>query len=179
MFPYIKMPFFVPFYLVLVLTFPKVAGISLMDVSFGTRRANPMGGMKHNTYRRCVPLALLALVVVWSRPGFAASDSGSEQADRKPKQEQKQSKAKDNGASLTGCIDEQNGHYLMIDERTRDAVADLQAEGFETEGFAKHVGHKVTVRGTSNPGEGRPLFKVRSIEAISDTCAPQSLSRVN
>jgi hypothetical protein len=63
----------------------------------------------------------------------------------------------------------------MVNDRTRDPIADLQADGFETEGFAKHVGHKVTVRGTSNPGETRPLFKVRSIEAISDTCAPQSL----
>jgi len=132
-------------------------------------------------YRRLVPLTLLALVFAWSRPGVAASDSGSEQADRKQQQEQKQkqSKVKDGGASLTGCIDEQNGHYVMVNDRTLDPIADLQAEGFETEGFAKHMGHKVTVRGTSNPGESRPLFKVRSIEAISDTCAPQSPSSVN
>jgi len=131
-------------------------------------------------YRRLVPLTLLALVFACSRPGVAASDSGSEQADRKQQQDQKQkqSKAKDGGASLTGCIDEQNGHYVMIDDRTLDPIANLQAEGFDTEDFAKHVGHKVTVRGTSNQGETRPLFKVRSIEAVSDTCAPQSLSRV-
>jgi len=130
--------------------------------------------------RRLIPLTMLALVFAWGRPGVAASDSGSEQADRKQQeQKQKQSKAKDSGASLTGCIDEQNGHYVMVNDRTLDPIADLQAEGFETEGFAKHMGHKVTVRGTSSPGETRPLFKVRSIEAISDTCAPQSLSRVN
>jgi hypothetical protein len=68
---------------------------------------------------------------------------------------------------------------LMIDDRTRDPIADLAAEGFETEGFAKHVGHKVTVRGTSSSGETRPLFRVRSIETISDTCGPQSFSRGN
>jgi hypothetical protein len=132
-------------------------------------------------YRRLIPLTLLALVFAGSRPGVAASDSGSEQADRKQQQDQKQkqSKAKDGGASLTGCIDEQNGKYVMVNDRTLDPIADLQAEGFETEGFAKHMGHKVTVRGTSNPGETRPLFKVRSIEEISDTCAPQSLNRVN
>jgi hypothetical protein len=128
-------------------------------------------------YRRSVSLALLALLSAWSVPGVAASNSGSEQADLQQKQDQKQkpSKAKDSGASLTGCIDEQNGHYVMISDHSRDLIADLEAEGFETEGFAKHVGHKVTVRGTSNPGETRPLFKVRSIEAVSDTCAPQSL----
>jgi hypothetical protein len=121
---------------------------------------------------------LLALLGTWSLPGVAASNSGSEQADlkqQKQDQKQKQSKAKDSAASLTGCIDEQNGHYVMVNDRTLDPIADLEAEGFETEGFAKHMGHKVTVRGTSNPGETRPLFKVRSIEAISDTCAPQSL----
>jgi hypothetical protein len=52
-------------------------------------------------------------------------------------------------------------------------VANLEADGFETEGFAKHVGHKVTVRGTSNPGGAVPVFKVRSIETVSDACAPQ------
>jgi hypothetical protein len=127
-------------------------------------------------YRWSVSLALLALASAWGLPRVAASNSGSEQADLQQKQDQKQkqSKAKDSGASLTGCIDEQNGHYVMVSERTLDPIADLEAEGFETEGFAKHVGHKVTVRGTSNSGETRPLFKVRSIEEVSDTCAPQS-----
>jgi hypothetical protein len=55
-------------------------------------------------------------------------------------------------------------------------VADLEADGFPTEGFAKHVGHKVTVRGTSNPANTRPVFKVRSIETISETCAPTTQS---
>ena len=53
------------------------------------------------------------------------------------------------------------------------AIADLVAEGFPTEGFAKHMGHKVTVRGTSNSGGTRTVIKVRSIETLSDTCAPQ------
>jgi hypothetical protein len=52
-------------------------------------------------------------------------------------------------------------------------IADLQVAGFTTEGFAKHVGHKVTVRGESTQGEARPIFKVRSIETVSETCAPQ------
>jgi len=124
-------------------------------------------------YRRLVPIALLAFVAAWNLPGRTASNAGSEQAGKEQEQKQKQSKAKDSSASLTGCIDEQNGHYVMISDRTLDPIADLQAEGFDTEDFAKHLGHKVTVRGTSNPGESRPLFKVRSIEAVSDTCAPQ------
>ncbi len=125
-------------------------------------------------YRKLVPLALLAFAATWNLPGTTASNAGSEQAGEKQDQKQKPSKAKDSSASLTGCIDEQNGHYVMISDRTLDPIADLQAEGFDTEDFAKHLGHKVTVRGTSNPGESRPLFKVRSIEAVSDTCAPQA-----
>lgn len=91
---------------------------------------------------------------------------------------QKQDKAKTEqkaktGSSLTGCIDEKEGRYVLVDERTLNPVANLEADGFETEGFAKHVGHKVTVRGTSSPGGAVPVFKVRSIETVSDTCAPQ------
>ena len=126
-------------------------------------------------YRRLTYIALLALFAAWSIPCVAASKSGSAQDGQKQKQDQKQSKAKSSAASLTGCIDEQDGHYVMLSERTRDPIADLQAEGFETEGFAKHVGQKVTVRGTSSPGDIRPLFRVRSIETVSDTCAPQPL----
>src|SRR5207245_1319593 len=92
--------------------------------------------MRYCVYRRFVFLTLGALVFAWSVPGAAASDSGSEQADRKQqqdqKQKQKQSQAKDGGASLTGCIDEQDGHYVMVNDRTLDPIADLQAEGFET-----------------------------------------------
>jgi len=120
-------------------------------------------------YRRFQLLALFALF--GSVSGITAA--GSEQAPPKPKQEQKKQPEKTSAASLTGCIDEQNGKYLMIDNRTRDPIADLAAEGFELEGFAKHVGHKVTVRGISSPGESRPLFRVRSIEPISDSCEPQ------
>ncbi len=76
---------------------------------------------------------------------------------------------------MTGCVDEQEGHYVLIDDRTRAPIADLEADGFPMEGFAKHVGQKVTVRGTSNPGSNRPLFRVRSIETVSETCEPQAL----
>ena len=77
------------------------------------------------------------------------------------------------GSSLTGCVDEQQGHYVLVDERSLNPIADLVADGFPTEGFAKHVGHKVTVRGTSNSDGARPVLKVRSIEMISEICAPQ------
>jgi hypothetical protein len=121
-------------------------------------------------YRPIASIVLLALTLMWNRPGIA-SDSAPSQADRK--QEQKKEPAKGSTASLTGCIDEQEGQYVLLDDQTRGTIASLEADGFETEGFAKHVGHKVTVRGISSSGSARPIFRVRSIETISDTCGAQ------
>jgi len=121
--------------------------------------------------RPIAAIALLAITLVWSLPG-AALDSAPSQADRK--QEEKKEPSKNSAASMTGCIDEQEGQYVLIDDRTRGTIASLEAEGFEKEGFAKHVGHKVTVRGTSIPGSALPTFRVRSIETISDTCGAQN-----
>jgi len=78
---------------------------------------------------------------------------------------------------MTGCVDQQDGQYVLLDDRNREAIADLVAEGFPTEGFAKHVGHKVTVRGTSSAGGTRTLMKVRSIETVSEICGPQEAGK--
>jgi hypothetical protein len=90
-----------------------------------------------------------------------APDTGEKATGRKPA-----------GSSLTGCVDQKEGHYILVDDRNLNPVADLEADGFPTEAFAKHVGHKVTVRGTSSSGSTRPVFKVRSIATVSETCAP-------
>jgi hypothetical protein len=70
-------------------------------------------------------------------------------------------------------VDEQNGRYILTDEKEMKPIANLEADGFPQEGFAKHLGHKVTVRGISSPGDTLPTFKVRSITLVSETCAPQ------
>jgi hypothetical protein len=103
---------------------------------------------------------LSAVILAGLTPGLVNAQTNS------------QSKSAAKAASMTGCIDEDNGSYILVDDRELKPIADLVAEGFPTEGFAKHVGHKVIVRGISNPGETRPSFKVRSIEPVSDTCAP-------
>jgi hypothetical protein len=112
------------------------------------------------------------LVVLTSFAGLApaaalsapqAPDNGKKATSKKPAA---------SGSSLTGCVDEKEGHYVLVDDRNLNPVADLEADGFPTEGFAKHVGHKVTVRGTSSSGSTRPVFKVRSIATVSENCAP-------
>jgi len=91
-----------------------------------------------------------------------------DQSKKQPaKQEQKT-------VSMTGCVDEQEGHYVLVDDHSLARIADLEADGFPTEGFAKHMGHKVTVRGMSTSNGARSLFKVRTVETLSDTCAPQA-----
>jgi hypothetical protein len=112
-------------------------------------------------------LPVLALTTLAT--GYSAPWAG--QATRKQERPAQGQKAKTD--SLTGCIDEQEGRYVLVDSRTMNAVAALEADGFPTEGFAKHMGTKVTVRGTSSPGGALPLFKVRGIETVSDTCVPQ------
>ena len=57
-----------------------------------------------------------------------------------------------NGDSLTGCVDEQEGQWVLVNDQTMAVIANLAADGFPTEAFAKHMGHKVTVRGTCKLG---------------------------
>ena len=97
-------------------------------------------------------------------------------AQAQPTQSKKtEQRKKPEGTSLTGCVDQQDGQFVLVDDHDPNKViADLNAVGFPAEGFAKHVGSKVIVRGISTTGGARPVFKVRSIETVSETCAPQA-----
>src|ERR1039457_3430090 len=113
--------------------------------------------------------AALAILTVFA--GLAsAADLSAAQSPQKEVQDGK--KKAESESSLSGCVDEREGRYILVDDRSLSPVADLEADGFPTEGFAKHMGHKVTVRGTSSSGSTRPVFKVRSIDTLSETCAP-------
>jgi hypothetical protein len=120
--------------------------------------------------RACIAfLAVFLVPGAWT--GSVAVAAGL--ADAQQKKQPSKSAPKPAGASLTGCVDQQDGRFVLVDNRTLSPIADLAADGFPQDGFAKHLGHKVTVRGTSVSGETRPLFKVRSVEAVSDVCAPE------
>jgi len=105
------------------------------------------------------------LILLISAVGIAAQPRSDHRAQAEPKTE--------SNSSLAGCVDESDGHYLLTDARELKPIADLEAEGFPTVAFAKYLGHRVTVRGTSSPGSTRPLFRVRRIENLSDTCGPE------
>src|SRR5690242_7740962 len=99
-------------------------------------------------------LILALCTTVWTVPpaAFAATDQKKEERNREAPP-----KAKTDTGSMTGCVDEQEGRYVLVDDRSLAPIANLEAEGFPTEGFAKHVGNKVTVRGTVNSSGPRPV----------------------
>jgi hypothetical protein len=71
--------------------------------------------------------------------------------------------------SLTGCVDEQFGQYILLDGQMQKVV-NLQTAGPEKEIFAKYVGHKVEVRGTRSSGLKTATFIVTGIAQIADMC---------
>jgi hypothetical protein len=113
----------------------------------------------------------LIVVVTILAAGIQPTLVGSQAQERDAK---KTGQKKAEGASLSGCVDQQDGQYVLVDDHNLKVVTRLEPDGFPTEGFAKHMGQKVTVRGTNNAGGATPAFKVRRIETVSETCSPQS-----
>jgi hypothetical protein len=70
--------------------------------------------------------------------------------------------------TLTGCVDEQFGRYILLDNQMV-RFASLQSAGVEKDVFAKYVGHKVRVRGTKSAGPSA-RFIVAGITEIADSC---------
>ena len=98
----------------------------------------------------------------------AVNSAGSQE---QPKSDPK-AKAEPKGSptSMTGCVDEQEGQWVLVNDQSMAVVANLVADGFPAEAFAKHMGHKVMVRGTSSSTGSHTQFRVRTIETISETC---------
>lgn len=111
----------------------------------------------------CLPVLVAATTSI----GYCAPESAQTE------QKQPSKKPRATADSLTGCIDQQDGRYVLLDGHNMNVVSALEADGFPTEGLAKHMGHTVTVRGTASVAGASPIFKVRSIETVRDTCAPQ------
>ncbi len=123
--------------------------------------------MKYTT----LSFAICSILAALSSPAVRVAMAAPQEQGGKPSPSgQRKAVA---STSLTGCVDEQQGHYVLVDSSNLNTISELVADGFETEGFAKHVGHKVTVRGTSNSDGAHPVLKVRSIVTVSESCTPQ------
>src|ERR1700691_4883824 len=95
-----------------------------------------------------VAFASISLSYAQSNPAMnRLEDRQQPTADPKPKAE-----AKEKMASLTGGGDEQEGKWVLVNGQNMANIANLAADGFPAEAFAKHLGHKVTVRGTGSSG---------------------------
>jgi hypothetical protein len=78
-------------------------------------------------------------------------------------------------ASLTGCIDEHDGQYVLTNDTNLQPTARLKpAAGSPEDNFARHMGQKVTVKGALSNEEPLPIMTVDSIDIVSQTCAPAS-----
>ena len=112
------------------------------------------------------------VAVFWILAGLALAAPPDEKSSPQDGAHKKSAPKKSTQQSLTGCVDEQDGNYLLLDDQMLHKLADLQAVGAGNEAyFAKHLGHKVTVKG-SRSSEPDAKFMVTSIEDISAVCAP-------
>ena len=83
--------------------------------------------------------------------------------DKKPAKPAKSSPQ----ASMTGCLDQRGESYVLGDEKDMSKKTTLKAKGFSDDNFARYVGHKVLVRGTSS-GD---VFEVVKIEDVAESCS--------
>jgi len=77
--------------------------------------------------------------------------------------------------SLTGCVDERNGEFVLTNDTDLRPTARLHPlAGSPQDNFARHVGEKVTVRGKISDDKPLPVITVESLKTVSQTCAPAS-----
>lgn len=68
--------------------------------------------------------------------------------------------------SVTGCVDEQNGHYVLHDVQTSQLVT-LKSTGTDDDSqFAKFLGHQTQASGNLSSG----TMKVARIAQVADMC---------
>lgn len=72
--------------------------------------------------------------------------------------------------SLTGCVDEQSGQYVLLDDQMQK-ITNLQSAGSDPEVFAKRVGQRVLVKGTPSSAR-KGMFTVTTIEKLAGSCRP-------
>jgi hypothetical protein len=102
-----------------------------------------------------------------------ASEQATPAQQKQQSRDRKASEPKE--GSMTGCIDEQEGgRYILIDARSLAPLARLEAAGFPNEGFAKHLGNTVTVKGTVDSAGSPPVMRVRTVETVSNGCGQKN-----
>ena len=147
-------------------------------VLFGRQGYHLAREMQHpSPERRLVRGPVALLMAAFLTPAVVAAGTAGTSADgqkKRPRDGQARQQARE--TSLTGCVDQVEGQYVLVEEGSMKRLAALRAETFDQEGFAKHVGQKVAARGTLSNENGAPVLRVRSVKTVSESCpAPQGV----
>jgi hypothetical protein len=74
--------------------------------------------------------------------------------------------------SITGCVDQRNGGYVLTEDTDMKPIMKLHWEGDQDSMFARHVGHRVTVEGAVSSSETGLVLNVKKVTEVSDSCMP-------
>lgn len=122
-------------------------------------------------------IVLLGLVFCLCLPGQAQTTRQSAQTTQvaangqqppAPEARQQPASQAEQSLTVTGCVDERNGHYVLRDEQSGQLLS-LQAPGEnEDTWFARFVGHKAQASGTKSS----ETLSVTSVKMVADMCGP-------
>jgi hypothetical protein len=98
----------------------------------------------------------------------AAAQGQTTNPDNKNTQSANRVKRPDAGTaqSVTGCVDEQNGHYVLRDVQTSQLITLQPSSASADDDFARFVGHQAQASGTLSSG----TLTVAHIGLVADMC---------
>jgi len=76
-------------------------------------------------------------------------------------------------STMTGCVDQRGDNYVLTGDKELNAFAVLHGEGFSDDNFARYMGHKVSVEGSTSRDGENVTVKVKKITDLADTCSPE------
>lgn len=76
--------------------------------------------------------------------------------------------------TMTGCIDQRGERYILTEDERLNKRAVLRGRAFSDDNFARYVGHRVTVQGSSSPEGEERIISVDRLDDVAETCAPAS-----
>ncbi len=90
---------------------------------------------------------------------------GQEPDDKKQPQRQEQQADRPGDATITGCLSEQAGAFMIA------APGGQQISVSGSPDLSKHKDHTVKLTGTKSEEGGKPTFNVSKIEMVSNSCS--------
>ena len=130
-----------------------------MDSKFEKGRSRVKGD-KTMKIRKII--SILALGVLSIEPALYGQ---AQPDDKKQPQRQEQQADRPGDATITGCLSEQAGAFMIA------APGGQQISVSGSPDLSKHKDHTVKLTGTKSEEGGKPTFNVSKIEMVSDSCS--------